>query len=299
MKVENIKILKKIFTSPIFWLCTILVVLFPAIIHLLFKFPGNNITVAVWTVESILEYGSTIIGSLIVYFTVVLTLYKNQEENEKIIEATKINNDKIIEATNFNNEKLLKTTIEENKKILNNSHNEKKYEDYSKSCDRLLSLISELKEIDISNVGKEFNDENSIKTIFKKLELKYSDLNAIVNQIQLHIPSYMREYFKMNFIDSTFFQFNNYIKPLINLYHFHSYNFNYPNDREGRLYLRCSEYMDYLDRFTTSVFAHIFAFSDCFFDEDKFVKKEVTDFTTSPWGITDIVSKYEKIYKYN
>lgn len=198
MKVENKNLLKKIFTSPLFLLSALLIFLFPTIIHFLFKLQGNNLTVSVWSVESILEYGSTIIGSLIVYFTVVLTLNKNNEENEKLIQSS-----------HEINERLVQTTIEENKKLISNSHKEKKYESFAKSANEVLFQINE-----ITNTLFEYNNTFSIessfdikKSLIDKMNTIFYALETNINQMRLFMPELARKYFTVRFFNVTYYNF--------------------------------------------------------------------------------------------
>ena len=287
MKDETKKMLKKIFTSPIFLISSIIIIVFPIGIHISYKFPGNYYTTSVWNSEHMLEYGATIIGSLIVYFTVVLTLTRNQEENEKLIKNT------IQE-----NEKIIKMTVEENSRIINNSHIEKKYEDYSKTCSQLLSLINDFKEIEISKIGKEIDNNSDIKLKIQNLALIFNQLNILINQIQIHIPSYMREYFKIFFIDSDFFMFESYIKNILSHYNNRTLNFNNLHTNELDFIELCDDYNNRLKRFSKAIYSHCFAFSDCFFDEKMFIKEDNSESDYVPYGITNVISKYEEIYKY-
>ncbi len=255
MKVENIKILKKIFTSPIFWLCTILVVIFPAIIHLLFKIPGNNITVAVWTVESILEYGSTIIGSLIVYFTVVLTLNKNQEENEKLIH----------------------TTIEENKKIISNSHNEKKYECFSQSASKVLSQINNITGtlVEYSNSAFLSTSLKARKNIIEKMNSHFFSLETTINEMKLFIPEMARKYFNVRFFTTTYLNFKT--------------NFGYAYIAKNIFSAQQANIIDmyilnltnYFPGFITEINKILSLISDYYYEDSIFIMNQVNGIVTS------------------
>lgn len=264
MKKDNKQILKKIFTSPLFFLSVIIVFIFPLLIHILFKIQGNYYTVSVWNAEHILEYGATIIGSLIVYFTVVLTLIKNQEEN---------------------------------KKIINNSHIEKKYENFTNANIELLNLINSFYELKISKLYDEHYDLEFITSEIEKLK-KYSlSLNIIINRIQLNIPDYMREYFKNNYVNCIFFQFDAYLNNILEKFTDISFNYNPYKDKSKVFFELCNQYTQKLNSFKHSVLCHSFAFSDCFFEEDKFLYKKTSDKLFGNYDIAIIISNYEKLYK--
>lgn len=271
MKVGNKIVLKKIFTSPLFWTSTVIIILFPILIHILFKIPGCDFTVAIWSIESILEYGSTIIGSLIVYFTVVLTLTKNQEENEKLIQSANENNEKLIQSTNENNEKLIQTTIKENQKIINNSHNEKKFEYFSNSASKVLLQLNKIIDILFEYTEKAFDltsDLNSRKPIIDKMNTYLYSLETSLHEVRLFIPENARFFFNHRFFDTVYSDF----KVTFGYIYTSKTIFDTPNCQMIDWYVtQLSSKLPELNKTITKV---LFLISDYYYDESLFKKRE-------------------------
>ena len=251
---------KKYLHHHFFWISTIIIILFPIFIHILFKIPGCDFTVALWPIESILEYGSTIIGSLIVYFTVILTLTKNQEENEKLIQST-----------NENNEKLIQTTIQENQKIINNSHNEKKYEYFSSSASKVLLQVNKIIDILFEYTEIAFDltsDPNSRKPIIDKMNTYLYSLETSLHEVRLFIPENARFFFNHRFFDTVYSDF----KVTFGYIYTSKTIFDTPNYQMIDWYVtQLSSKLPELNKTITKV---LFLISDYYYDEALFKKRE-------------------------
>ncbi len=145
----------------------LLILGFPLLIHTFFKIEvsDDKWTVAVWKPEHILSYGSSIISSLIVYFTVILTIQKNKEENDR---------------------------------TLQNSQLEKKFEKFTEYSSDIISMIPYLngEQIDKLRTG----NFESIEQAKQELLNNFTNLQLKINSLQLYIPYYMRFYFQDKFM---------------------------------------------------------------------------------------------------
>ncbi len=284
------------FRKHIFGISISIILLFPLIIHILFKIevPDNWFTIAVWPSESILEYGGVVISSLIVYFTVIITLTKNQEENEKTIKSTIETNDKLIQ-----------TTIDENKKILNNSNNEIKYQTFTKTMSEILTLLPTFTHSNIEKIGDTIDDEETINKMINKLENDFIKLDILINQLQISLPSYIRKYFQNKFIIKTYeADFRRLIfDGIINKYKEHGNLFNFAKKRtvyveQNEFIFNCQYLPEQVINFTKFFKVYCFAIADNYFNEEIFIDPlyNAAELLASKKTMDDIINEYGKHY---
>ncbi len=151
-------------STLIFILSLIIISVFPLCIHILFKINVSEDawTLALWTPAEFLNYGGTIISSIIVYFTVILTLTQNKKENEK---------------------------------RLQNSQLEKKYECFTQSASEILSLIPYLNGKKVYQYMTSKSNTDLMQQAKEELFDNFINLQLKINSLQLYLPVYIRFYF--------------------------------------------------------------------------------------------------------
>ena len=278
-----------------FWISIIIIFLFPIIIHFLFKIrvPDNWITVAVWDPESIFEYGGVIISSLIVYFTVIITLNKNQEENEKTIKSTIITNDKLIQ-----------TTIEENKKILANSNNEIKYQTFTKAMSEILTLLPNFTHLNIDKIGEDIVEDDAIRKIIIKLDTDFIKLDTLINQLQISLPSYARKFFQNKFIINIYeLDLRRLIfEGILTKYNEHGYLFNFNRkshyQEQTEFLFNCQQLPKQINVFIKFYKVYCFVIADNYFNEEIFLDPiyNAGELLAPKKTIDDIINEYTRHY---
>lgn len=258
--------LKSFFTSKLFYF--LLIIIFPICVHIAFKItvPENFPTAAVWDSPDILEYGGSIISSLIIYLTVILTLSKTQEEN---------------------------------KKTIINSQNEKKFEKYTESLSTVMGLLIKT---NLPNFyyQKRIIMRDEVEKVFEDLETNIDNLAIAYAALQISLQPYNRKYF----VDKLRDEYTNFISQYkIYLIEFKNKKLKYFDPNGFFAYTTFDQDFNNLSQNAVSARMNFinkircigFAISDYYFDKNQFMKQESTN-ENSSYNLDTILKDYEPLY---
>lgn len=252
-----------------------LIICFPLLIHIFYKIkvPENFITVSEWDCKDILEYGSSIISSLIVYFSVIMTISENKDENDKLI----------------------KSTIQENKKIIVNSQNEKKFENYTKSLSKIIGLLVKLDIPDFFNPIIPLKKEN-VEKVFSGLNDNLDNVAIEYAMVEISLLTFNREYFTTKLKDSYTSFISQYKIYLISYnskkkQYFDSNDFFLPNIFEKDFKKLSQNAITARATFIHNLRSIGFAISDYYFDETKFKKDN-----NNVYKLDSVLHEYGPLY---